>query len=187
MTAQKAKQNEARSGLWGEVADAFYGGLVEVLEERYKEVDSAVEIGAIDDAVMSVRISHRSNDIHRGSACPGLLDFCGVVPVPLHEVQLQRNVVGVGGVFDEADEFAVGDGAGVIQEDAGTATEVRLGLFWVAALVVGDATFKGETQVGAHEVGCCTCAAEADFFLGSGYKEDLVWVGELGKALHGFK
>jgi len=158
-----------------------------VLKEVDEEVHGAVEVGTVDHTVVSVRISHRCDDVQRGGTGAGFLHLGRVVAVALDEVELEGDAVGFSGVLDEADEFAVRDGAGVVEKDAGAAAEVSLGLFRVASLVVGDAALEGQAEIWADEVGSRTSAAKANFFLGGGDEEDLVAVGKLHQTLHGFE
>ena len=106
-----------------------------------------VEVVAVHDAVVRVGVADGNDHVDGGRAAVGELHFGGVVTVALDEVKLERDVFGCGCLFDESHDLAVGERAGVVEEDAGAAAECGLGFFGVAAgCVAGRCHLRGRCR-----------------------------------------
>src|SRR5260370_35274266 len=84
--------------------DARPRGRVERLDERDHEVHGAVEVGTIDNAVVRMRGTGRNK--HRGYRDSAVVKFYGpgVIAESRDKIELQRNVLICGNLFDMRDE-----------------------------------------------------------------------------------
>lgn len=172
-----------RSG--GKVAEAGDGGGIETLNEGDNEIDGAIVIGAIDDAVVTVSVAGGYDDGDGGNAAITFLDFGGIVAVDNDEFVLQRNGFFVGGLTNDRDEFVIGEFAGVIEKNAGTCAQNFLSFIELGAgNVAGDARFEGNGNVWFYFFGGSVGAAQADLFLNGGRVEKLIGMGIVSEAAH---
>src|ERR1700739_2231566 len=74
-------------------------GFVERLNNSDHEIDGAVEVGTVDDSVVSVRGARRNEDCSDGNADIVELDGARVVPKTGNEIKLQGNVLGCSDYF----------------------------------------------------------------------------------------
>src|SRR5438445_2207426 len=74
-----------------EVAELLYGGGVEVLDDADEQLDGAVVVLAVDDAVVHVGVADGHDQRNRGRAAVALLNFRGVIAVADDKFVLQRN------------------------------------------------------------------------------------------------
>ncbi len=68
--------------------------LIQVHEHIDEEVDHAVEVLAVDDAVMCVRVPDRHDEVDGGRAAVRGLHLRRIVAIALHQIELQWDVVG---------------------------------------------------------------------------------------------
>src|SRR6185437_8877820 len=168
------------------IAQTGDGGGVELLHECDHQVHGAVEIRAVNHAVVGVGVAGGDHDVDRRYAAVALLDHRGIVAVPRDQVRLERNVGGVGDLLDKGDQLAVGQLAGVIKENPGTAAEPLLrALRADAGNVAGDANLQRQADVGLDGFGGAARAAFADLLLHGRSVVDLVRMrAGGGQALH---
>src|SRR5258708_5596136 len=88
--------------------DAGDGGGIQGLNKRDHEVDRAVEIGAIDNAVVRVSRAGGNKDGGHGNAAVVELNRAGIVAKSGNKIELQRDVLSRGDLLDVCDEPAIG-------------------------------------------------------------------------------
>ena len=65
-----------------------------------------------------VGITDGNDHVNGGRAAVGELHFGGVVAITLDEVKLKRDALGCGCFLNEGNDLAIGERAGVVQENA---------------------------------------------------------------------
>jgi hypothetical protein len=73
-----------------------YSGVVERFDHSDHEIHSAVEVGAVDDSIMSMRSADRNENGGHGYNDIVELDGACVVTETRNEIELQRDVLGCG-------------------------------------------------------------------------------------------
>lgn len=84
-----------------EVANPSHRLLIELLNQRNDKINHVIKVGAIDDAVVCVRVARGHDQIHRRHAAVALLYLSRIVAIALHEIELERNRFFRRDLFDE--------------------------------------------------------------------------------------
>src|SRR5215469_2080935 len=93
-----------RSGVVGlKGFDLGDGGGVKTLQHGDEEIDGAVEVGAIDDAIVGVRRARRDEQGGNGNTWAIEFDGAGIVAEALDEIVLQWNLAFSGDLLHEFD------------------------------------------------------------------------------------
>src|SRR6202035_2428385 len=152
-------------------------------------VDGAVEVGAIDDAVVGVGGARGDKQRRHWHARAIQLDCAGVVAEALDEIVLQGDLFFGGYFLDQFHQLAIRVFAEAVEHDTGSAADrFEAGVGLVAGRVVGDPDFEGDAEVRIDDVRGCGGAAHFDaaFFLNGCRVENLIRVRLAFQAAHGF-
>src|SRR3981189_41976 len=103
--------------------DAGDGGGIQGLNKRDHEVDRAVEVGAIDNAVVCVSGAGGNKDGGHGNAAVVELNRAGIVAKSGNKIELQRDVLVGGDLFDVGHQLSIGQFTEGIEHNAGPAAE----------------------------------------------------------------
>ena len=122
-----------------------------------------------------------------GNAAVVELDRAGIVAESRNKIELQRDVLSGGYLFDVRDELPIGQFAKGVEHHAGTAAEDFLSGLWSGSgHIVGNTYLQSKTDIGIDDVrrGRGTAHFNAAFFLNCADIEDLIGVSNVLEAAH---
>src|SRR6267154_2534532 len=170
--------------------DAGDGGGIQGLNKRDHEVDRAVEVGAIDNAVVRVSGAGGNKDGGHGNAAVVELDCAGIVAKSGNKIKLQRDVLRGGDLFDVGHQLSIGQFAECIEHHAGTAAEDLLSGFGAGSgHIVGNTYLQSKTDIGINDVcrGRSAAHFDAALFLDCSDIEHLIGVSNVPQPPHHFQ
>src|SRR5215471_11084805 len=125
-----------------------YSGVVKRFDHSDHKIHSSVEVGAVDDSVVSMRRASRNQNGSNGDPDIVKLDGPCIVSETGNEIELQRNVLGGGNFLHVSNELAVREFTEGVEHHARTSAKNFLGGVGTGAgNIVGNANLQTETQV----------------------------------------